>query len=129
MASVSLPVDSFPRASFTPGEIIFVEGEPGNTAYIVLKGEAQVVIAIFAVAIAIEAAQHLAHAGAAGIGAGKAADMADMGPDDRLMALIRVLHQPMQVLGHFRVAAAGALPASSVKLKLTLPLKPRGGAV
>lgn len=37
------PVDSLARRTIAPGEVIFLEGQPADTAYVILKGEAQVV--------------------------------------------------------------------------------------
>jgi CRP-like cAMP-binding protein len=36
------PVDSFARRTVAPGEVIFLEGQPADVAYVILKGEAQV---------------------------------------------------------------------------------------
>ncbi len=37
------PVASLVRRTIAPGEVIFLEGQPADTAYVILKGEAQVV--------------------------------------------------------------------------------------
>jgi CRP-like cAMP-binding protein len=37
-----LPVESFKRRTVTPGEVVFLEGQPADQAYVILKGEVQV---------------------------------------------------------------------------------------
>jgi CRP/FNR family cyclic AMP-dependent transcriptional regulator len=37
-----IPVESFKRRAVAPGEIIFLEGQSADTAYVILKGEVQV---------------------------------------------------------------------------------------
>ncbi len=37
-----IPVENFTRRSVAPGDIIFLEGQPADVAYVILKGEVQV---------------------------------------------------------------------------------------
>ncbi|MGE4062846.1 MAG: cyclic nucleotide-binding domain-containing protein [Rhodospirillaceae bacterium] len=37
-----IPVESFPRRIVPAGEIVFLEGQPGDQAYVILKGEVEV---------------------------------------------------------------------------------------
>lgn len=38
----AVPVESFKRRTIAPGEIIFLEGQPADVAYVILKGEVEV---------------------------------------------------------------------------------------
>lgn len=42
MAVLPIAVESFPRRIVPAGEIVFFEGQPGDTAYVILKGEVEV---------------------------------------------------------------------------------------
>ncbi len=42
MNGLPIPVDSFKRRLVAAGEIIFLEGQQADTAYVILKGEVQV---------------------------------------------------------------------------------------
>ncbi len=46
-ASLSVPLESLPHRSIGAGEIIFLEGQVAKCAYVILKGEAQVVLSGF----------------------------------------------------------------------------------
>ena len=37
-----IPIESFPRRVVPADEIVFFEGQPGDTAYVILKGEVEV---------------------------------------------------------------------------------------
>lgn len=39
---VPIPIENFNRRTIAPGEIIFLEGQQADTAYVILKGEVQV---------------------------------------------------------------------------------------
>lgn len=38
----AVPVESFKRRTVAPGEIIFLEGQPADVAYVILQGEVEV---------------------------------------------------------------------------------------
>ena len=42
MAKLPIAVESFPRRIVPAGEIVFFEGQPGDTAYVILRGEVEV---------------------------------------------------------------------------------------
>ncbi len=42
MPKLPIPIESFPRRIVPAGEIVFFEGQPGDTAYVILKGEVEV---------------------------------------------------------------------------------------
>lgn len=42
-ANIIPATDSFPRRTIAPGEVIFLEGQQADVAYVILKGEAQVI--------------------------------------------------------------------------------------
>ena len=42
MGKLPIPVESFPRRIVPAGEIVFFEGQPGDTAFVILKGEVEV---------------------------------------------------------------------------------------
>ncbi len=42
MSKLPIPVESFPRRIVPAGEIVFFEGQLADTAYVILKGEAEV---------------------------------------------------------------------------------------
>ena len=42
MSSLPIAVESFPRRIVPAGEIVFFEGQPGDTAYVILRGEVEV---------------------------------------------------------------------------------------
>lgn len=42
MSDLPIPVEAFPRRIVPAGEIVFFEGQPGDTAHVILKGEVEV---------------------------------------------------------------------------------------